>query len=1103
MRYYILTTTLAITIISTANGQHRKVALSGTVRDSISSEPMAGATITTTTTAHGAVTANTGFYSMTLEPGSHEIECSYLGYSSKKQSVNITADTIINFALPPAATDIDAIVVVGSGEGVGSRFGRINVSMQQLKHMPLFAGEQDVFKYFQMLPGVVGGREGSSEINIRGGSSDQTLILMDGIPIYNQNHALGFLSIFNGDALSGAELYKSGMPASIGGRLSGAISLTTRDGDRQTHQQSLTVGTLTVSTLLHGPLKKGKGSYLFSGRYFTPNALAAAGFAIADANLRINYMFYDITGKLTYQLGQRNTIAWSIYNGYDLFSITSLNRSYDNLTDTETLLSKSRQSFGWGTTASALKLNTQLPRGMMLTNTVYYSGYLSSFASNHNDYEAKTWFKSDLRSSFHEVGVRSTLEQQLGVHQLNYGLEAAYQLFKPKDQDSYSDQKASHLRNGNRGMYTAALFFQDDIVKNNWSFQLGLRVPLYINNAQNSTMGKSAVVTNLEPRLGMSYMIGSKNTIFASYDRNSQPLFSLNRSYNGFPIDFLIPIQDNILQKSDQVSLGWKYKPMAGLFFSVETYYKSMRNLYLVRNEDDLLGGRGGFIEVIIKSNHSYDITINEDDAKWIRRDIILPPKPTRELSPIRERFYITQNNSDYESRSGLIIFSLDSIKDTVTIKQDSRQFYIYVSKPGTLTSLINNAQLGNQVSMKFGGVFNIDDFNLISNKAKKLTYLDLSDLDMEYMPEGALTNLAKTNNNQYIDVVLPNKLKKLPTKAFMDSYIRFVTMPQGLEAIGDMAFNNCWRIETIKMPGSVTDIGLRAFSSSSLSTLIMAEGLINIGPFAFYGCTNLRFVNFSPTVQSIGIEAFTNCNRLISVVLPNSITQIGSGAFRGCTSLKLAQLPESIEELPDRIFESCMYMTEVNIPKSVKTIGKYAFIDCGSLSSITIPQGVTQIGAEAFNSCRRIKEIVIPQSTISIGEYAFWQCTDLKSVTIMSNLTAIEIETFYRCESLTDVNIPATVSSIGAKAFYACSDLEQITIPASVENIDEAAFYGTSQLKRITILATTPPKLNFVSYPPFGQLLSGREFRVPAASLQAYKNDPYWSYYASELVAL
>lgn len=511
----------------------------------------------------------------------------------------------------------------------------------------------------------------------------------------------------------------------------------------------------------------------------------------------------------------------------------------------------------------------------------------------------------------------------------------------------------------------------------------------------------------------------------------------------------------------------------------------------------------GGFIEVIIKSNHSYDITINEDDAKWIRRDIILPPKPTRELSPIRERFYITQNNSDYESRSGLIIFSLDSIKDTVTIKQDSRQFYIYVSKPGTLTSLINNAQLGNQVSMKFGGVFNIDDFNLISNKAKKLTYLDLSDLDMEYMPEGALTNLAKTNNNQYIDVVLPNKLKKLPTKAFMDSYIRFVTMPQGLEAIGDMAFNNCWRIETIKMPGSVTDIGLRAFSSSSLSTLIMAEGLINIGPFAFYGCTNLRFVNFSPTVQSIGIEAFTNCNRLISVVLPNSITQIGSGAFRGCTSLKLAQLPESIEELPDRIFESCMYMTEVNIPKSVKTIGKYAFIDCGSLSSITIPQGVTQIGAEAFNSCRRIKEIVIPQSTISIGEYAFWQCTDLKSVTIMSNLTAIEIETFYRCESLTDVNIPATVSSIGAKAFYACSDLEQITIPASVENIDEAAFYGTSQLKRITILATTPPKLNFVSYPPFGQLLSGREFRVPAASLQAYKNDPYWSYYASELVAL
>lgn len=594
MRYLILTITFALAIISTTSGQGRKVSLSGTVRDSSSGEPMTGATITADL-SHGAVTTTTGFYNLKLEPGSYEIECSYLGYGNKTQRVSITADTIINFALPQKATDIDAVVVVGSGKGVGSRFGKINVSMQQLKYMPLFAGEQDVFKYFQMLPGVVGGREGSSEINIRGGSSDQTLILMDGVPIYNQNHALGFLSIFNGDALSGAELYKSGMPASVGGRLSGAVSMTTRDGDRQTHQQSLTVGTLTLSTLLHGPLKKGKGSYLFSGRYFTPNALLAAGYAIADPSSRFNYMFYDITGKLTYQLGTKNTISWSIYNGYDLFSMTGMDRQTDLLdTSKETTLSKSTQSFGWGTTASALKLNTQLPSGMMLTNTAYYSGATSSFGSDHKNYQDNTWFKSDLRSSLHEVVVRSMLEQKIGVHQLNYGLEATYQLFKPKDQDSYSHDNTTYLRNGSRDMYSAALFFQDNIVMGKWGFQLGLRVPLYINSPKNGTTGKTAIATNLEPRLGASYMIGSKNTLFASYDRNSQPLFSLNRSYNGFPIDFLIPMQDDILQRSDQISLGWKYKPLPSLFFSVETYYKSMRNLYLVRNEDDLLGGRGG-----------------------------------------------------------------------------------------------------------------------------------------------------------------------------------------------------------------------------------------------------------------------------------------------------------------------------------------------------------------------------------------------------------------------------------------------------------------------------------------------------------------------------
>lgn len=570
-----------------AQGQQvRKLSVSGIVRDVATGETMAGATITDSTTL-GAVTNNTGFFSLKVPRGQSNLECTFLGYHTQVIPLNITGDTVLYINLKAKATDIDAVVVVGNSSGIGSQFGKVTVTMQQLKYVPLFMGEQDIFKYLQMLPGVVGGREGSSDINIRGGSGDQTLIQLDGAPIYNQNHALGFVSIFNGQALSSAELYKGGLPASIGGRLSGAVAMTTREGNRQEHKQAIGVGLLTATALLEGPISKGKGSYLISGRYFIPNLLLMAGSAIANTAMNIDYLFYDVTARLTYDLNPRNTLSLSLYNGYDAFELESILKfTYKN--GKKKAAEDNGMGYNWMTSTGTLKLNSLLGRGLCLNTSVYYSGMNSSVISYYNNYSRKFFQENELRSTIHEMGLSSILEQRIGRHTLNYGIQASYQHVLPKeDIVRFPKMDPTVQSYGTFDLSTIALFVDDNVTLGKWDLYFGLRAPVYSN--------KATTVYNLEPRIGASVAINAKHSLYASLDRNTQPNFTLNRQFGGQPIDFWMPIQDDRLQASNQVAIGWKYKPIPSLFFSIEAYYKQLKNVYYVFNEDELLTGVGGY----------------------------------------------------------------------------------------------------------------------------------------------------------------------------------------------------------------------------------------------------------------------------------------------------------------------------------------------------------------------------------------------------------------------------------------------------------------------------------------------------------------------------
>ncbi len=346
-------------------------------------------------------------------------------------------------------------------------------------------------------------------------------------------------------------------------------------------------------------------------------------------------------------------------------------------------------------------------------------------------------------------------------------------------------------------------------------------------------------------------------------------------------------------------------------------------------------------------------------------------------------------------------------------------------------------------------------------------------------------------------------------------SYIKYVTLPDGLTSIGGEAFRECSGLTSITIPNSVTSIGSSAFENcSSLTSVTLGNSVTSIEYYAFYGCSSLTSVTIPNSVTSIGIQAFTDCSSLTSVTIGNSVTNVGARAFEGCTGLTSVTIGNSVTSIGSYTFQNCSSLTSITIPNSVTSIGGHAFAYCSGLTSVTLGSGVTSIGAYAFRDCTGLTSITIPNSVTSIGEmafygcsgfpvennlryadtylveavdktlstysikegtkwigsYAFSDCTGLTSITIPNSVTSIGERAFDGCDGLTSpiynthcfaympcsykgaYIIPEGIKQIAGGAFKGCSGLTSITIPNSVTSIGGYAFYECSSLTSITI---------------------------------------------------
>ncbi len=573
--------------------------IGGVIRDAKSGETLVSVAIANQGDKAWSFTNGQGYFSIKVKEGEAVLESHHIGYQSAKKSLNIYRDTLITIEMQPLSMQMEEVVVTAVENlpekmriGKVNNLGAVSVNVNEMKYMPSPLGGQDIFKYLQVVPGVSSGTDGSSNLYIRGGTSDQTQILLDDVPIYNQSHAFGYISIFSAEAVKSTILHKGYTSPYYGGRLSGVVDMRMRDGNRNEHKQSFQLGLTALSANVEGPIANGRGSYLLSGRVFSLYPFLKLGYSFIDNKNKSGaptFNFFDITGKITYDLNDKNTLSLSSYSGNDYFGVEfySFEPTIDTEIDTDEI-GKSISSMSWGNSVASLRLNSIINSKMFMNNTLYYS-YLGNNVSSDYDYSIENReYRSNIKSRIDEFGYKNNFEYKVASsYSVDFGAHLSHQMFAPQEMSYQVD--GSPERDGSfsdKSLSTYAIYLNNNFRVGNFELNFGARGVLFDND--------SKVQYGIEPRLSLAYNVNNNLSIWGGYTKNNQALFSLNKHYLSIPIDYWAPYVNNKLQSADQYTIGIKYGTNKPLTLTGELYYKKTDNLTMVYDSDEfLLTGEG------------------------------------------------------------------------------------------------------------------------------------------------------------------------------------------------------------------------------------------------------------------------------------------------------------------------------------------------------------------------------------------------------------------------------------------------------------------------------------------------------------------------------
>ena len=576
---------LIVLLTSIFSFSQEKFTLSGTIADLKTKETLIGVNVFILETKTGITTNEYGFYSITLPKGEYTISISYVGYQVIEEKVSLNSNIKKNILISESSQLLKEVVIIDNKKRVDIRKPEMSVNkltIQEIKEMPVIFGEVDIIKSILTLPGVTNAGEGQSGFNVRGGSADQNLVLLDEATIYNSSHLFGLFSVFNPDAIKDLKLYKGGIPARYGGRLSSVLDIYQKEGNKNDFHMNGGIGLISSRILAEGPIVKGKGSFVVAGR-----ASYAHLFLKLVDNPNLAY-FYDLNTKLSYSLNEKNNIYLSGYFGRDVFQLndsfvntygnTVLNFRWNHLFSDKLFsnLSLIYSDYYYGLNLDLIGFNWD--SGIKNYNIKYdFKHYLSdklklTYGINSNYYDFNPGKIEPTRA---DSGINEDqLDKKYALENAIY-IDAEHQISN-KIAVSYGVRVSSFLRLGNQTLNTYANN-QPVIFNPNFQIYESAEPIGTVNYGKNETIAK---FENLEPRLAISYTFNENQSIKASYNRMSQYLHLISNTQSPTPLDVWAP-SDNFLkpQLLDQVALGYFQNIKDDEYsLELETFFKKIKN---------------------------------------------------------------------------------------------------------------------------------------------------------------------------------------------------------------------------------------------------------------------------------------------------------------------------------------------------------------------------------------------------------------------------------------------------------------------------------------------------------------------------------------------
>jgi hypothetical protein len=539
----------------------QKITISGYVKDAATKESLIGASVLHVNSKQGTSTNQYGFFSLTVPPADTiELLISFQGYDIQVKKIVPRESKRLNVFLETSAGVLGEVMVTSgkSNRNVQkAQMGVIDIPLRAIKNLPVLAGERDIMKIIQLLPGVQGGQEGTTGFYVRGGNLDQNLVQLDEATVYNPNHLFGLFSTFNISAINNVRLIKGGFPAEFGGRLSSILDITMKEGNKIKYQAEGGIGLLTDNLTLQGPVKKNISSFIISARRSHINTFIRNFTSSGNS-----YKLYDVNAKMNFEAGKKDHLYLSFFKGSDRANYTepnSLNYQVD-----------------FGNATGTFRWNHLFANSIFSNTSVIYNDYHLALATSQNNYY------SLLYTGIRDINAKTdfTLSPN-SKHKIRTGFTFSNHELAPA---SFS---ARIPRNGKR-----LTLGRDTITKlysNEWAFyagdeweasakfsmNYGARIPVFTAYKKTYSF--------LEPRITAKFSTGANASVKVSYTRMNQFLHLIPNATAGLPTDIWIPSSDKTKpQFASQYALGY-FKNLQDnvIETSVEIYYKKMNNQVL------------------------------------------------------------------------------------------------------------------------------------------------------------------------------------------------------------------------------------------------------------------------------------------------------------------------------------------------------------------------------------------------------------------------------------------------------------------------------------------------------------------------------------------